>query len=240
MADEEASETVVARRKPFYRRITLSMSAFMMSLTVTLLSTYYGLRGAEIVVQTPEQVLIYRDGEGDRSVLTFVVRLPMINAAADYGDLMLEANLRPGPQAPWFKYQALVQPVFTDKALKAIDKCDLEARCIARPGLFVTERSDEILDIPAGAARSRYFAFTLAEWNCTGSKPACGAFKNYAASAARIGSRPLDVEIEVRFHGDGKRRIHCLGGKIDTRYLDQIGWVSLACETRSVEGGGFL
>jgi len=239
-AGEKGGGPEAKRRTPFHRRLTLSLSAFIMSLTITLLNAFYGLRGAEIVVEPPEQVLLYRDGEGENAVLTFAVRLPMINTAASYGDLMLEATLQPGAGAPKFKYQALVHPVFTDRSAEALGKCDLESRCIARPGLFIAEQADEIIDIPAGQARSRYFAFTLAEWNCQGPKPDCAGFQNFPASAARIGSRPLDIEITLRFNGDGTRRILCRGGAIDLRYLNQVGWVNLSCQTRSVKGDTWL
>lgn len=239
-AEERSNAPERGRRTPIYRRLTLSLSAFIMSLTITLLNAFYGLRGAEIVVEPPGQILLYRDGEGDNAVLTFAVRLPMINTAASYGDLMLEAALQPGPGAPGFKYQALVRPVFTDRSEEALGKCDLESRCIARPGLFVSEQADEIIDIPAGQARSRYFAFTLAEWNCQGPKPDCAAFRNFPAAAARIGSKPLDVEITLRFNSDGKRRILCRGGAIDLRYLNQVGWVNLSCQTQSVKGDNWL
>ena len=52
-------------------RVTLALSAFIMSLAVTLISAYYALQGPEVLVRPPQQVLIYRDGEGAQSILGF-------------------------------------------------------------------------------------------------------------------------------------------------------------------------
>ena len=111
--------------KPWYRRFSLALSAFIMSVTITLINAFYSVRGSEIVLLEPEQVILYRDGEGDQAVLAFAMQLPMINAAGgQHGDVMLKADLQPGSDSPRFRYQAVVTPVFTNIP-NAADRCDL-------------------------------------------------------------------------------------------------------------------
>ena len=60
---------------------SLSLAAFVMSLTIAAINAAYALRGAEIAVDPPAQLILYRDGSGEQSVLTAAVRLSMINVA---------------------------------------------------------------------------------------------------------------------------------------------------------------
>jgi hypothetical protein len=237
MADEPEKH---GKHVPFRKRLTLSLSAFIMSLGITLLNAYGSLRGAEIVVPAPNQVLLYRDGSGENAILNVAVRMPMINTTEGFGDLLLEAGVRPQPGGPNFRYNGLLQPVFTDKADDAAAKCDLDARCIPMPGLLVVERADDIVDIPGGAARSHYFGFPLTSWNCKGTQKSCGTFSDFRSASARLAAHPLDVEFMLRFSGDGERRITCRGGRIDAKYLAQIGWISLPCEQSKVSSSKWL
>jgi hypothetical protein len=111
--EDEASEGGGGSRR--FPRVTLALSAFIMSLVVTLISAYYALQGPEVLVRPPEQILLYRDGEGEQSILGFGIRLDMINGASDYGDVMLEAELSPVS----FDYQTVLRPVFPGSSTKA-------------------------------------------------------------------------------------------------------------------------
>jgi hypothetical protein len=226
--------------KPWYRRFSLALSAFIMSVTITLINAFYSVRGSEIVVLEPEQVILYRDGEGDQAVLAFAMQLPMINAAGgQHGDVMLKADIQPGSDAPRFRYQAIVTPVFTNIP-NAADRCDLGARCIAVPGLLVIERANEIVDIPGGAARSRYFSFVAASENCRNPVPACQAYGDFNRAVAQLGTRPMKIVVRVEFYGDGERTIECDTEPVHADYLRQIGWVGLACQRAAVSGDRFL
>ena len=91
-------------------KLTLGLSAFIMSLTVTLINASYALRGSDIVVLPPAEALLYRDGDGAGSVLTAAMPLSMINAASGYGDLLLDATLAL-PDGARFDWQGQVTPV---------------------------------------------------------------------------------------------------------------------------------
>ena len=41
---------------------SLSLAAFVMSLGITLINIYYAMRGSEIAVDQPRQIILYRDG----------------------------------------------------------------------------------------------------------------------------------------------------------------------------------
>ncbi|USU07925.1 hypothetical protein NF700_12645 [Sphingomonadaceae bacterium OTU29MARTA1] len=231
---EATSDAGAEKPKPFYKRMSLSLAAFIMSVSITLLNTYASLRGAEIVARPPNSVLIYRDGQADKSILTMAMRLPMINTAADYGDLLLDATVRPARNGPSFRYHALLRPLFIENSRSAAGKCGIDDRCIALPGLLVAEGSDDIVDIPGGAARSHYFGFALTSWNCEGAQRECAQYKDAQSVTKILSGKLLDVEVNLHYNGDGTRRIRCRGAKIDTRYLEQFGWLSLPCPTSSV------
>ena len=220
-------------------RPSLALSAFIMSLAVTLISAYYALQGPEVLVRPPQQILLYRDGEGQQSILGFDVRLDMINSATDYGDVMLDAALSPADSGASFRFQNVMRPVFTGAAAVS-DECELGSRCISHPGLKLIEQPDVLVDVAGGAARAMHLSFPAAQWNCEGAKAACARFATFNQAAAAIGARPLDVRITLKLNGDGIRQIRCRGGKVDISYLKGVGWMTLACEQSEVQGEPWL
>lgn len=235
--EEVSAPARIGSKKPFYKHITLSLSAFVMSLAATMISVYYGLRGSEIVVAAPQQLLLYRDGKGEQAVLNFAVRMPMINAAADYGDVLVEARLRPEPRGPDLAYVGSIQPIFTSNSADIAKSCNSETRCTVFLGLSIAENADEIVDLPAGGARLRYFAFTAAEWNCSGRPQDCARYGSFDKAVKSLAGLPLDVEIQVSFYNDGRRKIRCVTGPVDGRYLSTLGWINLQCKQAKVSGG---
>ena len=238
--DEEVSAATagVRGRLRWFPRVTLALSAFIMSLTVTLISAYYALQGPEVLVRPPQQVLLYRDGVGARSILGFGVRLDMINAATDYGDVMLDAELSPAGSGVSFRFQNVMRPVFTGAA--AGDECELGSRCIALPGLRLIEQPDTLVDVPGGAARAMHLSFPATRGNCKGPQQACVRYATFDLAAAALASRPLDVSVRLNFNRDSERAIRCRGGKVDLTYLRKFGWVTLPCHEANVSGDPWL
>lgn len=245
---ETSTETVVetippaqpAPARPWHRQITLAMSGFMLSVTLALINAFYAIRGSDVVVQPPEQVILYRDGEGSKAVLTFAMRLAMINAAdAGHGDVLMDASIEPIADGPSFRYAAEVQPVFTSDP-EAASKCALGARCIVLPGLMAIENGDEIIDIPGGAVRAKYLSFPAAEWNCDGGERACAGFANFPSALRALSGRPLKVSVRVRFNSDGKRDLTCATRPVDADYLRTRGWTTMSCSAAKVSGGPLL
>lgn len=237
--DEEASAGSEGSRGRFrwFPRVTLALSAFIMSLAVTLISAYYALQGPEVLVRPPEQVLLYRDGEGSQSILGFGIQLDMINGASDYGDVMLEAELSPANSDVAFGFQNVLRPVFTGSAKASTDDCALGSRCIGHPGLLLIEQPDTLVDLPGGAARAMHLSFPAAQWNCRGPEQACARYAAFDQAAAAVAAGPLDLSIRLTFNRDGERTVRCTGGKISLAYLQKLGWVTLACEQSEVTGG---
>lgn len=236
-ADEEQSTTHGLSR--WFPRVTLALSAFIMSLVVTLISAYYALQGPEVLVRPPEQVLLYRDGEGDQSILGFGVRLDMINGASDYGDVMLDAELTPVGSGASFHFQNVMRSVFTGSA-PVSDECELGSRCIAHPGLRLIEQPDTLVDLAGGAARAMHLSFPAAQWNCDGSEQACARYATFDQALAALATRRLEISIKLNFNRDGNRTIRCSAGRIDANYVRQLGWATLACDDSSVSGGPWL
>jgi hypothetical protein len=206
---------------------SLSLAAFLMSLSITLINVYYSMRGSEIAVDPPVQLILYRDGDGDASVLTAAVRIDMINVADGYGDVLKNAELLLRPGGGAFGYESTVRTVFGGAGMTAPD-CELGLRCIQLPGLYVIERRDEILDMPSGAARSFGLAFPLVSGNCKGSG-VCSRFGSFRQGVASLPGKGLSATIRLKFHGDGERRLECRTEPLDRSYLQKVGWVSLPC-----------
>lgn len=220
-------------------RPSLALSAFAMSLAITLISALTALQGSEIVVLPPDQVLFYRDGEGEAAVLTMAMRLEMINSASTHGDVMLDATIQPRPDGPRFRYQSVVRPVFIDTSTGEQD-CDLGSRCLALPGLYLIETVDEIIAMPGASARSTFLSFPAVEWNCEGTPEQCQSYASFNQAVAAMGSDPLGVTVTVRFHQDGRRAVACRGAPANTDYLKLAGWIAAPCEETAVSGEPLL
>lgn len=220
-------------------KLTLALSAFIMSMTVTLFNVYYALRGPEIVLLEKADVLLYRDGEGSSSTLMAAVKISMVNASGDYGDVMLDTQLTT-PDGARFGWQGQVTPVlFADPAI-ANSKCPVDSRCMTFNGLTLIELPDEIPDLPAGSARQRHFTFAIASSNCSGSRTACARYGDFDKALATISRKPFDITVRFHFHADGRRTLRCQDTAVSRAYLEKTGWSSIQCSKVTVKGGGWL
>jgi hypothetical protein len=205
----------------------------LLSLTLAIISAVDAIRGSVVVTPPPERVLLFRDGGGKGAVLWLAVKQSFINVAGpDHGDLVRSAVLhlvQPGGKTSDFTYASLLEPVMSSDSKAAESRCDLDARCVPLDGLLVVDRSDRLLDLAGGAARSEYLGFTLVRGDCVGGTVGCAAFADFASAARAVGGRPLDLVLEVRFQRDGKRRLTCRTRPVDAAYLEKVGWTSLAC-----------
>jgi len=234
----EASEGTERKRR--FAWVTLSLSAFLMSLTATLINVFYSVQGSEIAVQVPRQVLLYRDGTGENSVLSVAIRLELINTAKDYGDVLLGATLAPRPDGPQFLQEGLAQPVFVADAEAEAGNCELGASCTPLPGLLVIQRSDSIMDMPAGSARALTPYFWLVQHSCEGPARACETYSDFDRVVSELAKAPLAMRLRVKFQNDGEREIVCQGPKIDADYLKEIGWTQVTCTEGKVTGDGLF
>jgi hypothetical protein len=240
LADEDNDKVIsIKEREAWYRKVTLGAAGFFLAVTLAMINAFYAMRGSVVVVQPPEQVILYRDGEGDKAVLTFAIRLAMINAAdAQHGDVLMDARLSPIAGGPVFRYAGTMKPVFTDTA--DADKCDVGARCVVLPGLLAIEQTDEIIDIPGGTVRGTYLYYPVAEWNCVAGKgkptSTCPQFADFDTATTTLGQKPLSLRIDVGLFQDGERQVTCTAPAINGAYLKEKGWTTMSCETAKVTG----
>lgn len=208
---------------------SLALAAFLMSLAVTLINVYYAMRGSDLSVDPPAQLILYRDGEGDAAVLTVAARLEMINGSDGYGDVLKDATLSFDDQGSSFEYQGTVRTVLAGNDADAKPSCELGLRCLQLPGLHIVERSDEILETPGGTARVFTLSFPLVAWNCAGDSKRCERFGNFAAAARALPREQLTSTLRLRFHSDGARRLTCVTKRLELDYLLKVGWISIPC-----------
>jgi hypothetical protein len=242
LADED-HDPVIGKKKAeesWYRQVTLGAAGFFLAITLAMINAFYAMRGSVLVIQPPEQIILYRDGEGDKAVLTFALRVAMINAAdAQNGDVLMNAHITPVSGGPKFRFTGTMKPVFTNDA-DAASKCDVGARCIAWPGFLAIEQTDEIIDIPGGTVRGTYLYYPAAEWNCVEAEGkgigVCAAYANFETSLKTLSAKPLSVFVKIDFFQDGSRTLVCGGKTIDAAYIRKTGWMTMSCTTAKVEG----
>jgi len=218
----------------------VAIAAFVLSLTVSVISAWYAIRGSEVVLLAPDRVIIYRDEINGDAAARVAVPMSLINtASADHGDVVVQvdgsfpADTKGGLAS--FEFGSTVQPVFTEFADKAAQGCEIGARCIALPRLLIVDRDARLIDVPGGAARSQYVAFTLSQWNCTGAKAICDRFSSFEQVAEQISGRELDITLTIQLYSDGKKQARCKTRRaIDREYLVQTGWLSLTCQSLKV------
>lgn len=216
---------------------SLSLAAFVMSLGITLINVYYAMRGSEIAVDQPRQIILYRDGEGSASILTAAVRVDAINVADGYGDVLKDASLSFDAGRSSFDYQGTIKTVFVGESKAASPPCEIGLRCLLLPGLFIVERSDEILDLPSGAARVFQLTFPAVQWNCRGAPQACGQMGSFTEALRLLSQTDLTARVKLRFHGDGGRTLTCRVARPDIAYLSKVGWASIPCQGAHRDGG---
>jgi len=209
---------------------SLSLAAFLMSLSITLINVYYSVRGSEIAVDSPAQLILYRDGTGEASVLTAAARIELINTSDGYGDVLKDAVISLDRGATEFGYQGTVRTVLAGTTAASAAQCELGLRCLQLPGLYIVERSDEILETPSGAARAFNLSFPLVSWNCAGNEMACGRFDAFGRAVGALPPKGVSATVRLRFHSDGERRLRCATGALDLDYLQKVGWISVPCQ----------
>lgn len=239
MMDDDPPSTPQEReraRDAWHTRITIGAAGFFLAVMLAAINAIAALRGATIVVLPPEQVLLYRDGEGKNAVLTVAMRLAMINAAdSQHGDVLMEASIAPLGRGPGFRFASAVKPVFTSDP-QAASKCDIGARCIALPGLVAIEQGDEIIDVPGGSVRSPYLAYPITDWNCEGEQKTCAKFADFDQAVTVLAGGASRFTVSVKYFSDGNRRITCDGRSIDAAYIRKTGWMTVRCQTTNVSG----
>lgn len=240
MADDDNDKLLSRKeRAAWYKQITIGAAGFFLATALAVINAFSATRGSVMVVQPPVQLIVYRDGKDDKAVLTFAMRVAMINAAdSQQGDVLMDARITPVGAGPVFSYTGTMKPVFTDKADTA--ECELGARCIAQKGFLAIETTDEIIDIPGGTVRGPYLFYPIVEWNCLGAKDkpvaTCPQFATFDTAVDTLGSKPLSVMVEIDFFRDGKRQMLCSSRALDAAYLRDRGWMAMSCDTATVTG----
>lgn len=217
-------------------------ASFMLSLAVFSVAGLNAFRGSQMVVLPVEQVLLYRDGVGDRATLSMALPVKMINAAGrDYGDVMVDAQVTIAPKRPGgalqFGLQTFVEPVFALDPNGPSPVCSYDVRCVALKGTWIIERPAALLDVPGSSSRTQWLGFRLESALCKGDSARCAQFYNFDSATRALGTGAgLRFDATLAFHGDGTFKVSCIvneanqGGRaaiID--YLRSRGWTNLTC-----------
>jgi hypothetical protein len=233
----ESGDPAAPAAKALHQRDPLALAAFILSMTIALINAFYFVRGAEMVVLPPEEILLYLDGQGPDAVPSFAFRVGMINAAdGQHGDALLDAELQPTSGAPAYQFESVVTPIFAEN----VAECSEGHRCVSLTGLTVLDRGDEVIGIPGGTARSLYLAFPMSRPRCLGSERTCSDFSSLPQLVRMIAERPITLRVGLRFYDDGRRTLRCSVGNLDAeqlRFLHDYRWVTLPCRRSDASGG---
>jgi hypothetical protein len=234
------------RRHRRHRRVTeagVALAALFVSLAVFLVNGALFIRGSEIAVLEPDEIVFYRDAGPNGASLWFAMQTQMINAAAgDYGDVVVNASAAIGPEKGErgrFPYMGLVEPIMTLHAEKAAEDCPEAARCIVNTGFYAIQRPRRLLDVPGGSSRSEHLAFMVEEVTCQGDPAFCASLTGFDAALDHLRSRSDPViRMNLTFHFDGEQSVVCRLPSDGTRraaifdYLQEKGWAAVPCERR--------
>lgn len=211
-----------------YGWISLSLAAFIISLSVALTNAYVALRGPRIEVTQPKTVILYRDGNGARSVLGVAIRIDAINASANYSDVLTEAWLTPTAGGPSFEADGTVDAVFTPNVRELAKSCPMGARCIPEDHLLLIQHPDSLVELPPGSARAINLSIPITFSNCSRSS-GCPDYRTADQVIKVIAKGALNLRLNLLFHSDGRRTVLCHGVKLDEAFFQRVGFVSMNC-----------
>jgi hypothetical protein len=227
-----------ALQKNWLSEVTIGGAAFILSLTIAGGSFVQFTLGPEIDVLPPQQVFFYRGGLPNRSVLYAAIRLPIVNKASSYNDVIVDANFRPFGRSPDFPYASLVSPVFhdADELEESKAHCVQGRRCHYFKRMAISELSDDVVVIPAGGAHANYYSFRMF---CRDEK-GCDDFASFDQAVATLQARSRTITVELNLYSDGKRTITCPIAPPNADHLRKVGWQSINCQDPTVAGAPFF
>jgi hypothetical protein len=227
--------------RKLFRRLNVEITAeaviagcaLVLSLITGVAQIFLAVRGPVINVRPLDRVVFYRDGvDNDHAVLEMALRTTMVNSAAsDFGDLLDRAEItirtRGAPPVA-FPYESLVKVHLVKDSAAAVDRCEVDAQCIALPSLVVVDHGDRLVDLPGGKARSDYMTFGLTQAAC-GAVRNCRSYATFATAAHLFDQQPIIMHLKLTFHRAGVRILECRTEPLDGGRLEHIGWLSLSC-----------
>lgn len=231
------SQSVESRSEKRWFQDPVALSALLLSVVISLINAYYVIRHSEIVVQPPEQILFYRDGD----VVVAAVQLSMMNVAGqDHGDMLKSANIEM-TGASRFRFESAVEPIITQEAETV--ECELQLRCIRFDNMIVLQKWNQVFDLPGGAANARYLSFPLSAVNCEGLEDLCLRYSNPDPLGSVLPSSGETLKIRLSFSEDGEREISCEIDSLEQGardYFERQGWVTTQCSRSDVSGAPIL
>jgi hypothetical protein len=208
----------------------IALAALILSLGVTGAASWRWFQGPVVSVVAPDQVLLYRSGE----VLNVAVRLPLINGASEYNDLVTSAQMQPGPNHPKFPLTEIAVPIFNDDRTTEgqKDHCEEVVRCQRFKGMAISQRPDTVVTVPAGGAQTHYYSF---EMFCSGQKK-CERYSDFQSTVEALRDDRLILTIWLDLYKDGERIVHCEVESVDVDDLLVRQWQTLECRRSEVVG----
>lgn len=204
----------------------VAAAAFFLSLALAGQSAIRALEGSEVDVVKPDQVVFYKSG----AVLNVAIRMPMINRAADYNDLVDGARLQVNDGPESFPLMEIASPIFNDDTRdKQKPHCLEHLRCQTFSKMAISQRQETVVTVPAGSAEADYYGFEL---YCAA--PSCKKYSNFETALNTLGTQEIKLVVWISLHGDGARKVTCKVGPLDTVDLRKRKWQTPDCEEASV------
>lgn len=171
------------------------------------------IHGAKIEVSPPRQVLLYRDGSDENSIMWVALDMTILNRSR-FPDtterLVLRISGAPPGEEAVFRAESTVQPIFSTPDDDPVGCPDM-TRCIRKKQMTIGEERADGINIGGGNARSMYISFPLSMGNCMSSTEACKAYADFASASGILEPNPdVRFTVELSMAEDGKKYVSCL------------------------------
>lgn len=198
------------------------------------------MHGAKIEISQPRQLLLYRDGNGDNSVLWLAFDTTILNRSRfpdTTRSIVLRLGGMPGGGETVFRAESLLQPIFSTSDDDPVE-CPTMTRCIRKKQMTIGEERADGINVSAGNARSLYIGFPLTSDNCMSDQSTCSRFWDFDNAAHVLGTSPnLSFTLELSMADDGLKSVTCTLAEATKRGWPQMleragehGWTTGNCD----------
>lgn len=170
------------------------------------------IHGAKIEVSPPRQVLLYRDGTDENSIIWVALDTTILNRSRfpDTTDtLVLRISGAPPGEEAVFRAESIIQPIFSTSEDDVVD-CPEMVRCIRKKQMTIGEERAAGINISGGTALSLYIGFPLSMGNCISDIKSCESYANFDSASGILEPHPdLRFTVELSMAEDGRKYVTC-------------------------------
>lgn len=171
------------------------------------------MHGAKIEVSPPRQVLLYRDGTEEHSIMWVALDTTLLNRSRfpdTTESLVLRISGAPPGEEAVFRAESTVEPIFSTSEDDVV-ACPEMTRCIRKKQMTIGEERADGINISGGTALSIYISFPLSMGNCISETSTCAAYADFDSASGILEPNPdLRFTVELSMAEDGRKYAACV------------------------------